>query len=340
MDDFNLSSLQESRNEWVMRLVNILYPSIHEGFKSLYIEAYKMCMENNEEEKYLMTFQNLISRIPKWNDEIINNEVKRISEKSSCGHIEDLITCVHIIQLKALTCVRVGQKQKKIEMNVPKLKDFFHKVYILVARKLYANIYLFEKNIPPLQVQKNNREIELIITECIINAVRDSIPIEHILRSYLEESIEEEEEIQPVVDLKDMDKPNIEEVVMSSTPSTSSTNVTSDITPTNVTPITTLAAATANADSIVDLNVDIMPVQKNETVLKFSDIDNSIDINNKEEEINAPKTIERLELLSTERNLARKLEEDEEEDFMSNDSKIKISCDYIDPIVLDELEIL
>ena len=44
---------------------------------------------------------------------IIEEEKKRIIENSGCGYLEDLITCVHIIQLKALTCVRVGQKQKK-----------------------------------------------------------------------------------------------------------------------------------------------------------------------------------------------------------------------------------
>ena len=100
MDDYNLNSLQESKNEWVSRLVNILTPYILEGFKSIFTESYKLCMENNEEDKYLMTFQNFISRIPRWNPNIIETEVNRIIEKSGCSYLEDLITCVHIIQLK------------------------------------------------------------------------------------------------------------------------------------------------------------------------------------------------------------------------------------------------
>jgi hypothetical protein len=181
-------------------------------------------MENNEEDKYLMTFQNFISRIPRWNEDLIEKEVQRIQEKSNCSYIEDLITCVHVIQLKALTCIRVGQKQKKIELDIPKLKDFVHKVYINVARKIYTNIYLFELNIAPLQVQKNNRELELIIKECILETVRESIPVENILRSYLEESIEEEviepipevalikenEEINPVLTETPMEESNNE----------------------------------------------------------------------------------------------------------------------------------
>ena len=69
--------------------------------------------ENDEENKYLMTFQNLLSTIPGWNPNTIETERNRIETSSGCKYLEDLITCVHIIQLKALTCIRVGQKQKK-----------------------------------------------------------------------------------------------------------------------------------------------------------------------------------------------------------------------------------
>ena len=114
MDDFNVSSLHESRNEWSARLVTILTPLIIDGYKSILEEAIKLCKENGEMDKYLMTFQNFISRIPKWNATIIEVERKRICEKSGCSYLEDLVTCVHIIQLKILTTMRVGHKQKKL----------------------------------------------------------------------------------------------------------------------------------------------------------------------------------------------------------------------------------
>ena len=148
-----------------------------------------------------MTFQNLIRRIPQWNPLIVEQEKKRIIERSACSYLEDLITCVHIIQLKILTAMRAGQKQKKIDITIPKLNEFIHNVYIHTARKLYKSIYLFELNIPPLQKQKYNREFEILIQESILNAVRDSIPIESILRAYMDESIEEQvsEEIKEEV---------------------------------------------------------------------------------------------------------------------------------------------
>lgn len=201
MDDYSISTLTESNNEWCARLVHILTPLIIDGIRSIFDEAYKLCKENNELDKYLMTFQNFITRIPKWNQTLIDEETNRICQKSNCGYLEDLVTCVHIIKLKTLTCIRVGQKQKKVDINVPVLSEFIHKIYINVARKLYSNVYLFERNIAPLKIQKNNRELELIVKESILLTIRDSIPVDSILRAYMDETqetaveIEEKEEL-------------------------------------------------------------------------------------------------------------------------------------------------
>jgi hypothetical protein len=162
-----------------------------------------VCVENDELSKYLMTFQNFLNNIPKWSSEIVENEKQRIITSSACNYLEDLISCVYINRLKSLTTTRVGLQQKKINIDIPDLNKFIHKAYINIARKVYVNIYLFEKDIKPLQIQKNNRELEVLIKECILNTIRESIPIEQILRMYLDETqetdvvIEEKKEIVP-----------------------------------------------------------------------------------------------------------------------------------------------
>jgi hypothetical protein len=234
MDDFNVSSLHESKNEWGARILTILTPLIAEGFQSIFDESLKLCKENNEMDKYLMTFQNLIRRIPQWNPLIVEQEKKRIIERSGCTYLEDLITCVHIIQLKILTAMRAGQKQKKIDITIPKLNDFIHNVYVHTARKLYKSIYLFELNIPPLQKQKYNREFEILIQESILNAVRDSIPIESILRAYMDESIEEQvtEEIKEevIIDKETETNKDVKEIIEDSV---NTGAISRDVTPTD-----------------------------------------------------------------------------------------------------------
>ena len=292
MDDFQISSLNESKNEWGSRLISILTPHIIEGIKSIFSESFKLCRENGEYDKYLMTFQNFLSRIPKWNPSIIENERLRIVENSSCNYLEDLITCVHIIQLKTLTAMRAGQKQKKIDVNIPKLDDFLHKIYINVARKLYKNVYLFEINIPPLQVQKNNRELELMVQECILNTVRESIPVESILRAYMDETVEED-----VVE-------EIKEQIIEPEPVPVPTQEPSPKEP------TTPAIPAETPENIVNKLVE-------EKSIVFNDIDYVKDNNNNEVMVNAPKTIERLEEISQARNLQRKL--DAEADAFDDD---------------------
>ena len=119
-------------------------------------EADKLCIDNDEEDKYLMTFQNFLSRVPKWNSTIIEEETKRIVKLSQCNYLEDLLTCVHITQLKILTSIRVSQKQKKIDIDIPKLHTFLHKCYIIYARKLYSNVYLFEKKYITISLSKKH----------------------------------------------------------------------------------------------------------------------------------------------------------------------------------------
>lgn len=202
MDDFNLQNLNESRNEWVARLITMMSPSIFQGLKQIFDDAVKLAISTNQKDKYLMTFQNMLTQIPKWNNDIINNETNRIIESTQCNYIEDLITCVHVIQLKALTCVRVGQNEKDVEINIPKLHDFIHKVYINTARTIYSNIYLFEQEIMPVQIQQNYNKVDQIIKENIIQTIRQSMPIEEILRAYLEETVskalDEKKNIPPV----------------------------------------------------------------------------------------------------------------------------------------------
>jgi len=336
MDDFSTSSLSESKNEWCARLLNVLTPTIVQGLKSIFDEAWKLCKDNNELDKYLMTFQNFLTRVPKWNQTIIDTEKTRIIETSGCHYLEDIVTCVHIIQLKALTCIRVGSKQKKIDINIPSISDFIHKIYIHVARKIYTNIYLFEKNIEPLQIQKNNREIEVLIQECILNAIRDSIPLESILRAYMDETEEQDVEVSEVVE------------PLADEPCAPTPAPTPASTPTPSPKTTTISNNEPSPDKGSPSIKDVIPEYKQTTSfmkeyidsgneknkLSFSDNDSYIDTNGNTGIINAPKNKINFQDLEkpTETNY-----QDEEEDYEGgyNSERLVIG----DTIKLDILDV-
>jgi hypothetical protein len=313
MDDFVISNLHESRNEWCSRLVSIFTPLAMEGIRSIFNEAWKICIENDEANKYLMTFQNLLSRIPKWNNVIVEEERKRIIERSGCDYLEDLISCVHIIQLKVLTCIRVGNKQKKIDISIPKLDMFIHRIYINIARKIYTNIYLFEKNVAPLQVQRNNRELELIIQECIMMAIRESIPTEAIIRAYMDESVEQDEEVF----LEDVEEDEKE-----------------------VEPQQQAEQKAEDEETVPEIVPSIQNLDNEDVIQKltFNNMDSILSETDEVRRIDAPKTLERLEDISTSRALQRKLEEEEVSDYESDDDRIQIHTEPIDLSGFDVLD--
>jgi hypothetical protein len=318
MDDYSLSSLAESKNEWCSRLVNTLTPAIKQGIRSIFEEAWKLCQENHEQDKYLMTFQTFLSRVPKWNDTIISTERKHIVEVTGCKYLEDLITCVHVVQLKALTCVRVGQKAKKVDIDVPSVDTFLHKVYINVARKIYMAVYLFETHLDPLVAQQRNAVLEALIHECILNTVRESVPVEHILRAYMGETYEQDVEVKEVV----------EDVPPPPPPSSSSSSSSS---PASAIPSSSPASAvpSSEADDPSSLSLpDDKPVS-----ISFSDMDKHMTVSGVEEEVLAPKTEERLEALSDQAYERRKQEEEEDDgDKLMIGSEVTLELNEIDDL--------
>lgn len=345
MDDYSLASLSESKNEWCVRLVNTITPAIIEGLKSIFKEAWDLCVDSNEEEQYLMTFQTFLTRIPSWNDSIVDTECKRIEEVSNCGYLEELISCVHVVQLKALTCVRVGQKQKKVDIDIPNSKQFIHRIYINVARKLYTNIYLFERDIKPLEIQKHNRELEILIKECILNAVRDTMPIENILKAYIDETEEQDIDVKEDVIIDKTDNvmetlekdeinnvgDNVEEIV---------DNVKLETTETS--PNNQIIVKTSMPDNII---------KDENSSLKFSNVDNAINEDGNESTIDAPKTDERLEEISRLRAEEEENErlEEENEDTLVIGEDISLGIEDVNDLnrdlrlknpVIDDIEVL
>ena len=234
--------------------------------------------------------------VSKWNSMTIEDEKKRIIEQSGCHYLEELIVCVHIIHLKVMTHIRVGNRQKKIDISLPKLDDFLHRVYINCARQIYKNVYLFEKGLEPLVQQKYNRELEMIIQQNILTTVRDSIPKEQIIRSFMDENIEQEEEI------------TIEPITNTGAAAASTEANGGSATPNEAVDEKPLEIPEEPEIPTVPSiqNADEKPVV---TQIKFNDYDSIFDSQTKTEENKfAPKTIERLEEISMQTLLKQKQE--------------------------------
>ena len=334
MDDYSINSLTESKNEWCSRLISILTFSIIEGINSIFTEAIKLCENNDESNKYLMTFQNLLSKIPDWTNVTIENERNRIEKSSHCKYLEELVTCVHLVQLKALTCIRVGLRQKKIDIEIPDLNKFIHKCYINTARKIYSNVYLFEKDVMPLEKQKNNRELEILIKEALLFTIRENIPVEQILRVYLEET-EEYEEIQDnktEMELnklkKEKEKEN-EKVKMENKEKIESKDYESQL----ESIVDKINNGDQNLENQIINNSDLNKDEK--LNIEFSDVDLAVTKDGKKEEIIAPKDLESIEKRNEENKIKQSLYENEDDD---DSSSLNIGDEINEEVEIIDLE--
>ena len=185
MEELNTPIFAQAKVEYTAQLIDILYPHMFDGVKSIYDES-KILYRNRGKTPILLIFRELLEKVPIWNSEIINSECSRIVNNSNCDYIDDLITAVFISHTKILTSIGPSQSFNKINVTIPKCSTFIHKSYINAARELWKNPYLFNENVPGHEFQKNNKEIENIIKSCIENTIRKLLPIKEILKGHLE----------------------------------------------------------------------------------------------------------------------------------------------------------
>ena len=185
MEELNTPIFAQAKVEYTKQLIEILYPHMFDGIKSIYDES-KVIYSSKTGTPILLLFRELLEKVPIWNSEIINSECSRIVNNSKCDWIDDLITAVFISHTKILTSIGPNQSFQKINVTIPKTSTFVHKSYINSARELWKNPYLFNEGVPGHEYQKNNKEIENIIKNCIENTIRNLLPIKEILKEHLE----------------------------------------------------------------------------------------------------------------------------------------------------------
>ena len=186
---FNANS--EAKSEYTKQLQLLLTPRIYEGIDAIYNDSMKASSEGADK---MRIFQNFLKSIPKWNQEIINDETARIVEDSKCNYMDKLLNAIFISHTNSLT-LKKNKKKNNLNIDVPKLGYFIHKCYVETAREFYKNPYLLDKsNRNPKDRQANLRESLSIVNESINSTIRNLLPMENILDIYLQETTEESDD--------------------------------------------------------------------------------------------------------------------------------------------------
>lgn len=189
MEDSAASVYSEAKGEYTKQLTLFLVPAFHRFFMNCLQQA---SQEEPQAKRQLWKFQELLSQVPEWNVDKVQREVQRIQGEIQCDYLEELVTAVFIAHTKVLTAIRIGNKNKRVQITIPKLDHFIHRALSECSRLLWSSAYLFHNELSPIEKQKNHRQVEQLLHEGIAQAIRGLLPVKNILKDYLSEPAEPE----------------------------------------------------------------------------------------------------------------------------------------------------
>lgn len=178
--------LVEARREYTEQLVIFLKAAIYD---ELYV-IWKESVEANQKDP-MMVFQEKLEEIVDWDEKSMIQRTDSCVNKSGCKFIDELITAVFVAHMKILMSVKNDTKKDKYKLQVPTSNKFIYECLMQCSRELWKSPYLFYQNelenkIKRVQMQKNLREVESIISDSIRTTIRAMLPVKEIVGDVLE----------------------------------------------------------------------------------------------------------------------------------------------------------
>jgi len=210
MDGADISVYGEAKGEYTRQLCVFLVPCLESYFLELLEEAKGLAANPS---KTLWHFQSLMQSIPDWNQDKVTKETERIQADCKCDYLEELLTAVFIAHTKVLSAIRLTTRQKKLQITIPKIDHFLHRVLSDSARSLWTNAYLFAET-NSIDKQKNLRQVSTLLQESVLQGIRGLLPVKSILREYLnneeDDDDSDDEKEKPATKAK-VEQPVVEE---------------------------------------------------------------------------------------------------------------------------------
>jgi len=183
-------STETAKEQLREHLVGLVVSPVADGVWSIYESAKELCERNGQMDQVLRTFQNMLTRIPEWNEATLQTEEDRIVKVTNCRYMDDLLMGVFISYMKSFASLhyRGSQSELKIEFDRPSLGKFIHELYKHSARKLWQMAYYFKTvGVSSEQQARNRQEIEKVVTDCMEQVIRSFLPWETIAKKYFAE---------------------------------------------------------------------------------------------------------------------------------------------------------
>ena len=177
----NLNILVEAKREYLGQLCLLMCPVMIETFDEMYEEAYKL----SKGRKVLIMYQKLLKEVPNWSDAMSKQHSDNIANR--CAWFNDLLAAVFVSCVKILSAVRLSKDNKKISLKLPTNEVFIQMCHNKIAESLYNDPYVYHET--QNEYARNDKLFERF-SICVENAVKELIPVQQILQTYMSQSQE------------------------------------------------------------------------------------------------------------------------------------------------------
>ena len=172
----NLNILVEAKREYLGQMCLIMCPAMIDVFQEMYNESVNL----SKGRKVLIMFQKLLKEVPNWSNAMSKNHCDNITDR--CSWFGDLLAAVFVACTKILSAVRLKADNKKIALKLPTEEVFIQTCYNNVAKDLYKDPYIFHEEQSEYVRDEN---LTARISLCIENTVKELIPVQQILQTYM-----------------------------------------------------------------------------------------------------------------------------------------------------------
>jgi hypothetical protein len=176
--------LVEAKREYTEQLVLFLRDAMYDDF-------YVLWKNSVDSPDPMMKFQETLEEIVDWDEKTMIQKTDSCISKTGCKYLDDLITAVFVAHMKILMSIKNDGTKDRYRLQVPTTNKFVYECLLQCSRELWKSPYLFYQNesenkIKKVQIQKNLRQAEEIISAAIHNTIRGMLPVKEIVGDVFE----------------------------------------------------------------------------------------------------------------------------------------------------------
>ena len=169
-----MDTLIENKNDFIAHFEELIVNPLCQYF----IDINHSCNKLNDFQKEMVKIRKLTGKAKKLKIDAVTSNI--IDDNIDIEYLEKVIQ--EIIKL----CVKIKlseykQKLPSVRIRIPEWNEYIFKCIEECAEYYWKHCMLFDKNVSPIEQQRNIVKIEKIAIKCVKNTLRKYIPIETII---------------------------------------------------------------------------------------------------------------------------------------------------------------